>query len=337
MKVIELNTGSGTSKILVGEYIGNISKYVPENTIVITDKNVNRIYGRKFRKYPVISIEAGEKSKGFETIYDICNELLKLKADRSTFLLGIGGGVVTDITSFVASIYKRGLRFAYVSTTLLGQVDASIGGKNGINLGDYKNIIGTINQPEFIISDIETLKSLPKKEMKNGMAELIKTAIIADKRLFYFIEENYSSILSYDTKILEKVVLASAKIKTNIVQKDEKENNLRRILNFGHTFGHAIESSTGLSHGKAISIGMIKALKISVDMVNLNNDIINRVIALLKKIKLPVSVKYDRAEIESAIFADKKKIKDKIKFVLLRDIGIPVIADMSFLELRGYI
>ena len=337
MRVIELNTGGGESRIFIGESIKNISKYIPENTIVITDKNVDKLYGKYFEKYPVIEIEQGESSKSFRTIEKICKELIKFNADRSTFLLGVGGGVVTDITGFVASIFKRDLRFGYVSTTLLGQVDASIGGKNGINFEGFKNVIGTLRQPEFIISDFTTLNTLPKREIINGMAELIKTSLIADKQLFNLIEEKYFQVLNLDDEILEDLIFTSAKIKINIVQKDEKENGVRRTLNFGHTLGHAIESTTDLSHGKAIGIGMLKALQISVDKVNLKNHIVSKVETLLKNCGLPISVKYDIAKVEKAIIADKKKYNDKIKFVLLEDIGKPVIKDIPLKELKEYL
>ncbi|MFH1049914.1 MAG: 3-dehydroquinate synthase [bacterium] len=337
MKIVELIAGTGKSKILIGEKVRNISKYIPENTIIIIDKNVNKFFGKYFEKYSVIVIEPGEQSKSIRTIEKICKQLLEYKADRSTFLLGIGGGVVTDITGFVASTFKRGLRFGYVSTTLLGQVDASIGGKNGINFGGLKNIIGTINQPEFIISDISTLKSLPKNEIINGLAEIIKTALIADKKLIDKIEENYQSIINLEANILQEIILSIAKIKTDIVQKDEKENGLRRILNFGHTFGHAIELTNGISHGEAISIGMLKALKMSVDILKLDFNIYNRVKNLLEKISLPVSVYYDIDKLENAIFSDKKVFTDKIKFVLLKDIGKPQIQDITLDELREYL
>ncbi len=337
MNFVELLTDSGKSKMIIGESIGNFSEYIPANTIVITDTNVNKIYGKIFQKYSIIELEAGENSKSYDNIEAICKKLIALKAQKDTFLLGVGGGVVSDITGFVASIFKRGVRFGFISTTLLGQVDASIGGKNGINFDGLKNIIGTINQPEFILSDTSTLKSLPKNEIKNGLAEIIKTALIADRKFFDMIEQNYQSIINLEKDILQEIIFSVAKLKSDIVQKDEKESGLRRVLNFGHTFGHAIELTNGFSHGEAISVGMLKSLEMSVDILKLDINIFNRVKKLLEKIGLPIFTNYDIDKLENTILSDKKIISDKIKFVLLEDIGKPKIKDITLVELRKYL
>ncbi|MFC2130930.1 3-dehydroquinate synthase [Bacteroidota bacterium] len=333
MKTIELNTGAKTSRIHIGESIDKLSNYLPDNSIIITDTNVFKLYGKRFPDIPVVIIEPGEQSKSFSTIENISTELLNLNADRNTFLIGFGGGVVTDITGFVASIYNRGLQFGYVSTTLLGQVDASIGGKTGINLERYKNIIGTINQPEFIISDISTLKSLPKNELLNGTAELIKTALIGDRELYDNIETNYKNILNLDSDTLKFTIFHAAKIKAGIVQKDENELSIRRLLNFGHTFGHAIESVSGVSHGEAVSIGMIIALEISKIKLGLDSPLIDRIKTLLSNIGLPVEININKEKVLAALIKDKKRYGESVKFVLLKDISEPIIKDIEIKEL----
>ena len=224
-----------------------------------------------------------------------------------------------------------------MSTTLLGQIDASIGGKNGINFGGLKNLIGTINQPEFIISDLSTLNTLPQREIINGMAELIKTSLIADKNLFEFIESNYDNILTLKSGLLDEIVYTASKIKADIVQQDEKEKNIRRILNFGHTFGHAIEATTSLSHGESVSLGMLKSLQISVDKFGLNKSILTRVRKLLNNSNLPVDSEYDNKKLYEALLGDKKIYTNKIKFVFLKDIAEPIIQDIEIQELREYI
>lgn len=333
MKTIELNTKNKICKIFFGESINNLENYIPDNSIIITDKNVFDIYGNRFPDIPVIIIEPGEQSKSFSTVEYISSELLKHDAGRDTFLVGIGGGVVTDITGFMASIYNRGLQFGYVSTTLLGQIDASIGGKTGINLERYKNIIGTINQPEFIISDISILKSLPKNELINGITELIKTALIGDRELFDYIEKNYKKILDFDLDTLKFTIFHAAKIKAGIVQKDENESGVRRLLNFGHTFGHAIESVSGISHGEAVSIGMVVALKISKKKLGLDSSLIDRIKTLLLNIGLPAEININKENVLAALIKDKKRYGENVKFVLLEDISEPIMEDIEIKEL----
>jgi 3-dehydroquinate synthase len=334
MKIIELNTTSCISKILISESLSNLKNYIPEGSIIITDENVYKIYQNYFPSDFVIVIEAGEKSKNLQTIDYICQKLLNINADRNTYLVGIGGGVITDITGFTASIYNRGLKFGFVPTTLLAQVDASIGGKNGINFRGYKNIIGTVTQPEFILSDITTLSTLPQNEIANGIAELVKTALIADEKLFEEIENGLINILNLDKHPLENIVYKAAKIKARIVEKDEKEQGLRRILNFGHTFGHAIETVHGLSHGQAISHGMIIALKLSSIFEGLNNNILEQTYEIFTRAGLLNDTELDKKKIMDKIKKDKKKYADKIKFVLLKYIENPVICDLDLLELE---
>jgi 3-dehydroquinate synthase len=199
-----------------------------------------------------------------ETVTTIFNQLVDMEVDRSTLILGIGGGIVCDIAGFVASTYMRGTPFGFVSTTLLSQVDASVGGKNGVNFGGYKNMVGVFNQPEFVVCDMMLLKTLPFREIQCGFAEIIKHGAIADHRMLDFIENHRDAALDLESRIVEHLVYRSVEIKAGVVTRDEREKGERRKLNFGHTFGHAIEKLTGIPHGEAVGIGMVMAAALSV-------------------------------------------------------------------------
>ncbi|HSQ84884.1 MAG TPA: 3-dehydroquinate synthase family protein, partial [Desulfobacterales bacterium] len=191
MKTLEIHGSTGDSFIYVGETIQNLGNYIPtENVVIITDKNVKQLYENDFPPHPVITIGIGETIKNLDTARNIYEKLVAVGADRSTFIVGIGGGIVCDIAGFVASTYLRGVRFGFVSSTLLSQVDASVGGKNGVNFKDYKNMVGVFNQPEFVICDLNLLKTLPKKEILNGMAEIVKHGAIENADLFAYLEEH---------------------------------------------------------------------------------------------------------------------------------------------------
>ncbi|MDL2321621.1 3-dehydroquinate synthase, partial [Desulfosarcina sp. OttesenSCG-928-B08] len=247
MKQFKINGAFGNSSILVGESITNTSTYIPvKNTVILTDTTVFQCCGEFFPACPVISIGLGEKIKTLETVSDIYRQLIDLGADRSTFLLGIGGGIVCDITGFVASTYMRGIRFGFVSTTLLSQMDASVGGKNGVNLGGYKNMVGTFNQPEFVICDMAVLKTLPRPEVLCGMAEIIKHGAIFSPSMVAELESFRSDALALNPEVIASLVYQSVAIKAGVVSRDEREHGERRKLNFGHTFGHAIEKLTAL-------------------------------------------------------------------------------------------
>jgi len=218
MTVIQIHGDTGDSTILVGEVLESLGKYAPlEKTVVITDENVSRHYQKDFPSCEVIEIGTGEKIKNLDSVRKICQRLMDMEADRSSFIVGIGGGVVCDIAGFVASTYMRGIRFGFVSTTLLAQVDASVGGKNGVNLGGYKNMVGVFNQPEFVICDMNLLKTLPEKELLSGFAEIVKHAAIGDPKLFSCLEENYEKALKLDPQVIEKLVSDSLNIKSSII------------------------------------------------------------------------------------------------------------------------
>lgn len=337
MKKTVIKGLSDKSVVLTGEKIENTGQYLPEgNVYIITDTNINALYKDRFPKFPVYIIEPGDKSKTLQTAAGIYRWLLDAGADRTSFILGIGGGVVCDLAGFIASTFMRGIDFGFVATSLLAQVDASIGGKNGVNLDGYKNIVGTFNQPQFVLCDISMLKTLPKDEFINGFAEIVKHSLIADSEMFSYIEENVNGMKSVNTDVLEYLVSKSVKIKADIVMADEREKNIRRKLNLGHTFGHAVEKATGISHGKAVSIGITYAASVSVEKGLLNESEFQRIINLLKNLDLPVSWNEDTGTdlIFDAISKDKKKTGDHIDFVLMNGIGDVVIEKLSIKELK---
>ncbi|MBW2204682.1 MAG: 3-dehydroquinate synthase [Deltaproteobacteria bacterium] len=335
MKAIEIHGDTGASTILVGEVLESIGKYAPlEKTVVITDTNVRRHYQKDFPPCEIIEIKSGEKIKTLDTVKEIYQRLTEIEADRSSFIVAIGGGVVCDIAGFVASTYMRGVRFGFVSTTLLSQVDASVGGKNGVNLGGYKNMVGVFNQPEFVICDLNLLKTLPEKDLLSGFAEIVKHAIIGDPELFSYLEENYERGLSLDTDVINRLVCDSIVIKSSIVNRDEKETGERRKLNFGHTFGHAIEKTTGASHGEAISAGMVIASVLSNKRGYLSAEDAEKIEGLLEKLKLPTRLPFDLGTVLDALRKDKKRNGNSINFVLLRAIGDAVVEKISIKELE---
>jgi 3-dehydroquinate synthase len=338
MKTFEIHGSTGDSTIRVGEKFQNLEKYIPaENVVIITDVNVKHFYQNDFPPHPVITIQTGEKIKNIDTVRSIYGKLVELGTDRSTLIIGIGGGIVCDITGFVASTFLRGVRFGFVSSTLLSQVDASVGGKNGVNFQGYKNMVGVFNQPEFVICDLNLLHTLPEKEILCGLAEIVKHAAIGDADLFNYLEEHYQKALTLDTVVIERLVYDSVVIKSDIVNKDEKEKGERRKLNFGHTFGHAIEKTAGVRHGEAVSAGMVMASELSVKRGHLQAKDAQRIKNLLRNLKLPTRLPIDRKTVFDALQKDKKRQGDRIYFVLLEDIGKPFVDQISIKELDNVI
>ena len=335
MKVIEIQGSTGHSNILIGEKIRNLEKYIPsKKMVIITDSIVRHYYEKDFPSNRIIEIGTGEKIKNLDTVRTIYGKLMNLEADRSSNIVGIGGGIVCDIAGFVASTYMRGVRFGFVASTLLSQVDASTGGKNGVNYDGYKNMVGVFNQPECVICDLNLLKTLPVREIRCGFAEIVKHAAIADAGLFSYLEKNYEKALRLEADVMEKLVYDSIVIKSSIVNRDEKEKGERRKLNFGHTLGHAIENVTGMPHGEAISTGMVFASALSARRGYLPQEDVGRIQALLTKLKLPTRPRFDGARVLNALERDKKKEGERIHFVLLHGIGRAVVEEMPMHELK---
>lgn len=338
MEKIEIEGLYGKSMVLIGETIENVGNYLPNsNVFIITDENVKAHHGTKFPKFPTYCVEPGEGSKSLEVCGVLYQWLLEMGADRNSFILGIGGGVVCDLAGFIASTFMRGVDFGFVATSLLAQVDASVGGKNGVNLNGYKNIVGTFTQPKFVICDINLLSTLPKEEYLNGFAEIVKHTLIADAQMFKHIEQNIDDLKTFNPNILEKLVTHSVKIKASIVQADEREKNLRKKLNLGHTWGHAVEKETGLPHGKSVSIGLEFAARFSAERGLLENRDYMRLMNVLRDLELPICIKVSPKRIFEVLTKDKKKSVDSVDFIFMKGIGEVVIENIKLNEIQNFI
>ena len=296
-------------------------KLQKNNTVFITDENIFKYHQAKFNNWKTIVIKAGEQFKNQQTVDRIIAQLIELNADRQTFIVGVGGGVVTDIAGYAASIYMRGIKFAFIPTSILAMVDASIGGKNGIDVGVYKNLVGVINHPEFLVYDFSFLKTLPHEEWVNGFAEIIKHACIKDKDMFHLLEQGSLQKFQTSEKDIAEIIKRNVDIKYNVVSQDEKETGERKLLNFGHTIGHAIENISNLPHGHAVSIGMVAACKISEEINNFKKLKTQKVIDLLKQYELPVSFLFDKKKTWDTLQHDKKKSRTTMSFIVLNSIG----------------
>lgn len=305
-----------------------------KNIIFITDENVFNAHQTKFKGQNCIVIKAGEVFKIQQTVDAIIDQLIEFKANRHTTLIGVGGGVVTDITGYVASIYMRGLKFGFIPTTILGLVDASIGGKNGIDVGIFKNMVGTINQPSFILHDYSLLQSLPIKEWQNGFAEVIKHACIKDAGMFNTLQQHNISFFMKNKKATAQLIKANALIKIKVVQKDEFEKGDRKLLNFGHTLGHALENQYELSHGEAISIGMTYACELSAQELGFKHT--QQVVNTLAQYQLPTYASFNTKKALKVLQHDKKSIEDAVNYILLKNIGFGIIQKISFKKLEQF-
>jgi 3-dehydroquinate synthase len=335
MRQLDIIGKLNTSKILVGERLQKLGQYISgRRTVIITDPCLIEHYGASFPDCPVILIGCGESIKNLETAHQIFQRLVDLEMDRSAMIVGIGGGIVCDITGFVASTYMRGVNFGFVASTLLAQVDASVGGKNGVNFGGFKNMVGVFNQPEFVICDMDLLKTLPERELSCGFSEIVKHAIIADADMFAYLEKMWPQALMLDTDVIEKLVYDSVVIKSGVVSRDETEKGERRILNFGHTIGHAIEKISEFPHGEAVGIGMVVAAHMAEKLNLISVNDVARIVSLLDHLNLPVRLNGYRDEILSAMRKDKKREGDEIHFILPSGIGKAVIRSIPFRQLE---
>ena len=305
--------------------------------IIITDSNVSALHGERVLailrqmdlRVDMIDVPAGETSKNIQTSLHIVDRMIDLGADRTSALIALGGGVVGDLTGFIASIYMRGIPYIQVPTTLLAQVDSSIGGKTGIDLPQGKNMLGTFYQPKAIFIDIAFLETLPDRQFRTGLAEIVKHGIIDDPELFNYLEAGTEAIRNRDLGLIEEIIAQSCRIKCRIVEIDEMEKGYRRILNFGHTVGHAVEAECGysISHGEAISMGMVASTLISERLRHLPSGDRERIISLIRRIGLPDRIPKVLSPdgVLSRIKRDKKKEGDIIHFILLKKIGIPFV------------
>ena len=325
-----MSVGAGALS-LVGEELSRLGfSGIP---VVVTDENVARLFGEAVERSlqragfapEFIVIPPGEERKSLETAGILYGQLNEIGAERGTPLVALGGGVVGDLTGFVAATYFRGLPLVHVPTTLLAQVDSSIGGKVAVNHGMLKNNIGAFHQPLAIIADTNVLASLPRREFRNGLAEVIKSAALRDEGFFRYLEDGIDRIMERDEDALEHMVAATAGIKSSVVEEDEKDTGLRNILNYGHTIGHGVESASSFSlcHGECVAIGMVAAGLIATAMGMVSAAEVERLRALLLRAGLPVTVpeSVDMDTVLAAMTRDKKITKKRLRFILPTRIG----------------
>ena len=348
MNLIKLYVKTGNQKypIFIGNNILNKVKTILKDNLInfnqcliIIDKNVpkgliNKILNSLSKKKVFLYyFNSSEKNKDQKSINNILSILLSKNFNRNDCIISVGGGITGDVSGFAASIFKRGLKFVNIPTTLLSQVDSSIGGKTGINSKYGKNLIGAFYQPSLVISDIIFLKSLPKREIVCGYGEILKHAIISDKKFFTFLDINGSQILNLKSPLIEKAIFKSCSIKKKVVEADEKEMGVRKILNFGHTFAHAYEATLGyskkLNHGEAVILGIKTAAKFSLSSNILNIKEFNMLENHLNKLNLPRNISKffsikNLNKILSFMRKDKKNNTNKINLVLIKRIGSPI-------------
>lgn len=298
-----------------------------ENTFIITDENVFKKNEKRFKYWKVIVAPAGEQYKNQHTVDSIIEKLVEYGADRKSYIVGVGGGVITDMAGYVASIYMRGIHFGFVPTSILAMVDAAIGGKNGVDVGIYKNMVGLIRQPDFLLYDYSLLKTLPKEEWINGFAEIIKHACIKDAAMFTLLDEHKPADFQKDKALLNKLIQRNALLKSKVVQGDEFEQGDRKLLNFGHTLGHAIENTYKLPHGHAVAIGMVVAAYLSTNLLKFKDA--GKIATLIVKYGLPAFYRFDAAKALENMRADKKRFNNEVHYILLEKIGKGVVKPLT--------
>lgn len=347
MKTIKVRLGKRSYPIYIGVELGDLGQVLRKypfarKAVIISNQLLDDLYGEiltkglknaGYRARTLVVFE-GEKYKSLSQAKELYSQLLKEKIERFSPLIAFGGGVIGDLTGFVAATFLRGIPLIQVPTTLVAQVDASIGGKVAVNLPQGKNLVGAFYQPSLVWIDLKVLKTLPAEEMRNGFAEVIKYGVIKDGKFFGYLEQWLSDIGHQSTKFLEEVVYRSCQIKAEIVEKDEREESgLRRILNFGHTFGHALEAVSkyrGYTHGEAVAIGMVCASRVALEMELIKKEETERIIDLLRKAGLPTEwpfKKFGFRKVFPYLEHDKKVKGEKINFVLPVRIGKVVIRD----------
>ncbi|CAA6826141.1 MAG: 3-dehydroquinate synthase (EC [uncultured Sulfurovum sp.] len=294
---------------------------------IITNTTVSRLHLETLKskinadELFVVTVEDGEEFKNFATVETILNELFENKLDRKSLLIALGGGVIGDMTGFTASLYQRGIGFVQVPTTLLSQVDASVGGKTGVNNAYGKNLIGAFYQPEAVYIDTEFLKTLPKREFASGIAEIVKMAVMFDKAYFDFLMDADFR----EKEVLEKVIQRSVELKAEVVNLDEKESGIRAVLNYGHTFGHVVENETNYKtylHGEAVAIGIMMVNALAIELGMMTQEEMDLVESILNKHELPT--RYEIKDVNAfydKLFLDKKAANNKLKFILPQGIG----------------
>jgi 3-dehydroquinate synthase len=341
VRIVKVPLGTRSYQINIGagllSQLGRDCKRLGLGTrcAIISDRNVAPLYGRKVEaslaragfEPTVLAVPAGETAKSFKTVQACYDQLAAKRLERKSFIVALGGGVVGDLAGFVAATYLRGVAFVQVPTTLLAQVDSSVGGKVGVNLKAGKNLVGSFYQPRLVLCDLDTLGTLPVRELRAGLAEVIKYGIIYDAALFKKLERDLPKLLRRDIGTLAAVVARCCEIKADVVRQDETESGLRAILNFGHTLGHALEAISHYGkylHGEAISIGQVAAAGLSKQVLGLAEEHAGRITRLLEQAGLPIEAKLSRPQqkqLLNAMKLDKKVSRGEVKFVLAERIG----------------
>jgi 3-dehydroquinate synthase len=336
MKKKTFRFSSSAVDVYLGGSLSKLGTIVDKKkTVLVTDENIFKAHTSKFRNWNVITLKPGEEYKIQPTADAIIEQLIALEADRQSVLVGIGGGVITDITGYVASIFMRGIAFGFVPTTLLAMVDASIGGKNGIDVGEYKNMVGVIRQPSFLFYDYSLLKTLPQKEWSNGFAEIIKHACILDRSLFKLLEDQDLGKVIKNKKLLSAIIERNVLIKSGVVKKDEFEKGDRKLLNFGHTLGHALETQYELTHGQAVSLGMVFASWLSAQLNGFKDAA--RVEKVLANYGLPTRAEFDVDKVFKILKMDKKRVSKTMNYVLLEKLGKGKVQTLPVDEIPSYL
>lgn len=321
--------------------VGSVAEWLPRllparRVVVVSDTNIDRHYHSLLSEYDHVLIGLGETSKTLNTLDVIYRQFIELGVDRSTFILAVGGGIVTDVAGFAASTFMRGLEFGFVSTSLLGQVDASVGGKNGVNVEGYKNMVGTFTQPRFVICDVTLLRTLSEREFRTGLAEMIKSAMIADKELFSMLEKVDFATLQGDAALLQELVYRAISVKASIVERDEHESGDRRLLNLGHTLAHAIEKcSSKFNHGEAVACGLHLISDAACRAGVLAVQEHKRITALLERAGFVLEPPVVMSKLLKAVKRDKKVEGDAIYIVLPKNIGHCIVEKMSIEEFKA--
>jgi 3-dehydroquinate synthase len=347
MKKIKVDISGNSYEIRVGaDILSRAGLWLKEKglsgkAVIVTDTTVKGLYASSLEqglthagfRATVLEVPAGEEQKSLETAGKLYHSLAEAYAERTTTILALGGGMVGDLAGFVAATYMRGVPLVQVPTTLLAQVDSSIGGKTGVDFGSLKNIIGAFYQPVLVVADMDTLKTLPEVELANGFVEAIKNAAVRNKDLFNYLEANMEKARELRPDVMENIVQEAARTKAEVVAKDEKETGLRAILNYGHTVGHAVEAISGfrVKHGQAVAIGMMAAAKISRRMGLLQENELVRLDEVIRRAglstKMPDLTREEKEKLLQVIKHDKKVRDGRLRFVLLKSIGNAFVSD----------
>ena len=328
---------ASSCRIYIGSVRDVLPALLPEGRVVaLSDAAIDRLHPDLLAPYDPVLIGKGERIKTLQTVESICRRFIESGIDRSSFVLGIGGGIVTDIAGFAASVYMRGIRFGFVPTTLLAQVDAAIGGKNGVNVDGYKNMAGTFNQPQFVICDPELLATLPDREFRAGLAEVIKAAVIADPQLFAMLERVDFVRLRNDRELLAEVIRSAIRVKVDIVNRDEREAGERRLLNLGHTLAHAIEKcSNRMNHGEAVAVGTRLAAEAAVRAGLLDPTDCQRIADLLLRMGFEPDPPVELRRLLKEVSKDKKNKEGLLRIVLPTRIGACTVETMDSTRFAG--